>query len=702
MKKSIVVIKQQGIKDCGASCLLSIIKYYKGNVPLEKLREMTKTDRNGVSAYHLIECAKEIGFSARGLKCKNLDELKGRVKLPCIAHLIINKSYKHYVVIYEINYSKKKIVYMDPNKGICKTTFDEFEKIWSKIIIDIFPIKKIVVLNTKNNIVNLIKEIFYSHKKLAINILVLSFFVTLFSIAGSYYFKVIIDKINTQSINNFYLISILFVILFIFKSTSDYFRNQLLLFINTKIDFSLMCNTFKHIICLPYDYFKNKTTGEIVSRINDLNYVREMIGKVSLTVFVDIILVLFSSFILFSINSILFFISLIIFVLYLIVIIFFSPIFKKNILENQQKQAEVNSYLIESINGFESIKALGIENNISSNLNDKYSNYLLHTFKINKNYNIQALFKDLIGGIGSIIIMFVGYLLVLDNKMSVGDLITYNALLIYFLEPIKSTLELEPLIRYSSSSIKRVNELYEIEKENLMVDKKYVGSKIKGDIVINDLNYTINDKDFILKDINLKINAGEKVMIMGDSGSGKSSLMKLLLNYSKIDRNTILIDDKDINDYNKKELRKKITYVSQNEYLFTDSIYNNIVLNKDVNYNRFLDIATFTEIDNIVKNKNLGYDTLLEENGFNVSGGEKGRIILARALLNEFDMLLLDEALNEMDINMERRILKRMFKKYKDKTIIIVSHRLENIDLFDKVIRISSGLIQNITSKESC
>ncbi len=702
MKKNIVVIRQQGIKDCGASCLLSIIKHYKGNIPLEKLREMTKTDKNGVSAYHLIECAKEIGFNARGLKCENLHELKDRIKLPCIAHLIINKSYKHYVVIYEINYNRKKITYMDPNKGICKISFEEFNRIWSKIIIDIFPIKKIVVLNTKNNIVNLIKEIFYSHKSIALNILVLSLFVTLFSIAGSYYFKVIIDNINTLSINNFYLISILFVLLFVFKSTSDYFRNQLLLFINTKIDFSLMCNTFKHIICLPYDYFKNKTTGEIVSRINDLNYVREMISKVSLTVFVDVILVIFASFILFSINSLLFFISLIIFGLYLIIIMIFSPIFKKNILENQQKQAEVNSYLIESINGFESIKALGIENNISSKLNDKYSNYLLHTFKINKNYNIQTLFKDLIGGVGSIIIMFVGYLLVLDNKMSIGDLITYNALLIYFLEPIKSTLELESLIRYSFSSIKRVNELYEIEKENLLIDKKYVGSKIKGDIVINNLNYTINDKDFILKDINLKINAGEKVMLIGDSGSGKSSLMKLLLNYSKLNRDTILIDNKDINDYNKKELRKRVTYISQNEYLFTDSIYNNIVLNKDVNYNNFLDIATFTEIDSIVKNKSLGYDTLLEENGFNISGGEKGRIILARALLNEFDMLLLDEALNEMDINMERRILKRMFAKYKNKTMIIVSHRFENIDLFDKVVKISSGSIQNITSKEYC
>lgn len=700
MKKKFIIVKQNGIKDCGVACLLSIIRYYEGNIPLEKLREMTKTNRNGTSAYHLIECAKKIGFNARGLKCENLFSLENKISIPCIAHLIINKSYKHYVVIYEINYKRKKVTYMDPNDGIHKVSFDEFDKIWSKIIIDIYPIKKIINLNTKNVIKPLIKNTFLYNKKVSINIILLSMFVTIFSIGGSYYFKIIIDNFNNMSLNNFYLISIIFVFVFLFKSISDYFRNQLLLYINSKIDFSLISNTFKHIICLPYDYFKTKTTGEIISRINDLNYVREMISKVALTVFVDIALIIFSVFVLFSINQILFLVSLIILGLYLLIIIFFSPIFKRGILKNQQKQSNVNSYLIESINGFESIKALNIENKISDNLNNKYIDYLIHAFKFNKNYNIQTLFKDLVGGLGFLSIMFIGYLLVLNGKMSIGSLITYNSLLIYFLDPIKNALELEPLIRYSSSSLKRINELFEIQKENLFIDKKYTGSKIKGNIIINNLNYSFNDKDYILKDLNLNISSGEKVMIIGESGSGKSSLMKLLLNYSKVKPNKILIDNKDINDYNKKELRNNIAYISQNETLFTDSIYNNITLNKDINYDEFLRIAKFAEVDAIIKDKQLGYDTLLEENGFNISGGEKGRIVLARALINSFNLLILDEALSEVDVNMERRILKRLFNEYKNKTIIIVSHRLENMDLFDKVVSMSSGKINSIKIKE--
>ena len=691
MKKKIVVVRQEEIKDCGAASLLSIIKYYGGNISLQKLREMTKTTKNGSTAFHLIECAKQLGFSSKGIECSSINDLKSKIDTPFIAHLIINKSYKHYVVVYNLDFKKNIITIMDPNIGIKKLSFDEFEKSWSKIIITFIPIKKIINLKTSNTIKKLIKNFICSNKKLVVNLFLLSLFTTIFSIIGSYYFKILIDNFVINSLNNFYIISFIFLIITILKIISDFFRNQILIYINEKIDFELMISSFKHIICLPYDYFKSKTTGEILSRINDLNYIKEMISKVSLTLFVDIVLVLGSSIILFSINNTLFLISTIIFILYFITVIFFSPIFKNLILDNQQNQAKVNSFLVESLNNYESIKSMGNENKIINSLENKYSKFITKVLKMNKTSNIQILIKDLIGGIGLIIILFVGYLLVIDNKMTFGDLITYNSLLIYFLEPIKSILELEPLVRYSISSLKRINELFEIEEEFLGIDKKYTGNKIKGNILINNLSYSLNDKDYILSKINFKVNKGEKVLLIGKSGSGKSTLVKLLLNYSKVKRNQILIDNKDINDYNTKELRNNITYVSQNETLFTDSIYENIVQANKVDYEKFLEICNFTEVDQIIKNKPLGYDTLLEENGFNISGGEKNRIILSRALTNDFSILILDEALNELDINMERRILKRLFKKYKDKTMIIISHRLENMDLFDKVVKMKNG-----------
>lgn len=703
MKKKIPIVKQEGIKDCGTACLLSIIRYYGGNISMERLRELTKTSKIGTTAYHLTVASEKLGFVSKGVKCKSINDLKDKIDIPFIAHLVINHSYKHYVVIYDLNYKKKIVTIMDPNSGIKKLSFDDFNKMWSKIIITFYPIKKIPTYKTENTVKKLIKFLICNNKKAFFQIVYLSLFITFFNIINSYYFKIIIDDIVVNSKNAFYLISLLFIIFVILKTLSEFFRSQLILYSNQKIDYQLFTKTFNHVMNLPYDYFKNKTTGEILSRISDLNYIKEAISKIIVTIFVDLLLIIFSSFILLKINKDLFLITLIIFILYLFIALIFSPIYKKLITLSQEKNAQINSSLIESINGFETIKSMNLQNRTINKIENQYIDNLYLERKVNKSHNIQQFLKDLVGGIGTLLILFIGYLKVIDGDISIGDLITYNSLLIYFLTPIKNILELEPLIRYALTSIKRVNELYEIDMENLEIYHKYTGNKIKGNITIKDFSYSINDKDLILSNINLNINKGDKIMIIGNSGCGKSTLLKSLLKYSKIERNKIFIDDKDINDYNIKELRENITYVSQNETLFTDSIYNNIILNKDIDYNEFLNKSRLTEVDKICNKKYLGYDTLLEENGFNISGGERNRIILCRALVESSNIILLDEALNEIDVNMERRILKRIFKKMKDKTIIVVSHRLENMDLYDRVVSMENGSIKNILErKDEC
>jgi len=703
MKKKIPIIKQEGVKDCGASCLLSIIRYYGGDISLEKLRELTKTTKIGTTAYHITLASEKLGFVSKGIKCKSLNDLNNKIDVPFIAHLVINKSYKHYIVVYDLNYKKKIVTIMDPNSGVKKISFDEFNKMWSKVVITFYPIKKIPIYKTNNNIKNIVKFLVCNNKVVFIEIILLSLFITLFNIINSYYFKIIIDDIIVSSLNNFYLVSFVFIILILLKSLSEYFRNQLILYSNQKIDYHLFTKTFTHVMNLPYDYFKNKTTGEILSRISDLNYIKEAISKIIVTIFVDLLLIIISSTILLGINKDLFLITIIIFILYLIVALIFSPIYKNLINISQEKNAQINSKLIEAINGFETIKSMNLQNRTINKIENQYMDNLYIEHKVNKNHNIEQFLKDLVGGLGLFVILFIGYLKVLNGVLSIGDLITYNSLLIYFLTPIKNILELEPLIRYALSSFRRVNELYEIDMEKLEIDHKYTGNKITGDITIKDFSYSINDRDIILNNINLNINRGSKIMIIGNSGCGKSTLLKSLLKYFEIERNKIFIDNKDINDYSTQELRENITYVSQNETLFTDSIFNNIILNKDIHYDKFLKMSRLTEVDKICNNKYLGYDTLLEENGFNISGGEKNRIILCRALINSSNVILLDEALNEIDVNMERRILKRIFKRMKDKTIIVVSHRLENMDLFDKVVNMENGIIKNILErKDEC
>ena len=188
---------------------------------------------------------------------------------------------------------------------------------------------------------------------------------------------------------------------------------------------------------------------------------------------------------------------------------------------------------------------------------------------------------------------------------------------------------------------------------------------------------------------------------MGKSGSGKSTLLKLLYSYYKVGRGTIMINDIDINDYALSDIRDNIGYISQNETLYTDTVKNNVILDRDCSYDDFLKVCKRTYVDEIVSSSPLGFDTFLEENGINISGGQRQRIVLARMLLKKWQILLIDEGLSQLDVNLERKVLKNLFRDYNDKTIIVVSHRNDNIDLYDKVVYLKDGIVTETEKRSS-
>ena len=391
--------------------------------------------------------------------------------------------------------------------------------------------------------------------------------------------------------------------------------------------------------------------------------------------------------VLYIINSTLFMIGLIILVLYFIIIILFRGAFNDYINKIKIKRSESTSYMIEAISGFETVKGTNLEEDVKNKFEKKHVRFLRDVFKYQNLYFIVDYLKELINNIGFIIITLIGCLLVVEDKLSLGTLFTFTSLLIYFLEPIKNIINLDNVIKEAKYSLRRVLEIITYEdKENGIVE-----SFNNGDIKINNLDFSFNDRDYILKNINLNIKKNSKVMIVGKSGSGKSTLLKLVMKYYKIDNNKILINNIDINNYTKSTIDNNILYLSQNEILFSDTLYNNLIFD-DSDRSKLLDISKMCYVDEII-DSNLGFNMLIEENGFNLSGGEKQRIMLARALLKNFEILIIDEGLNQVDINLERKILKNIFKYFKNKTIIVISHRLDNLDLFDNLIEIEKGVV---------
>ena len=678
MLKKYPFIKQEGFKDCGCASMLMIIKYYKGNISIERLRDLTHTNKSGTSAYNIIRAFQELGFYSKGVKC-GVDDLKSIV-FPCISHVVID-NIKHYVVIYEINFLKEYIVIADPARGIRKLSFNDFISIWSGVLIVMYPVRNVPIYKSIS-ISSFISKNIVNNKNNLIILFFLSLFSILLKLVSSFYFKFIIEGIDISR-NYLRIICIIFLLLSLTKLVINYLRSKFLIIINSRLDFSLVLDAFKRIISLPYRYYHNRSTGEIVSKINDLSVSRDFISKVCVLLFIDFPLIIISIIFLIKINFRLFLITLIPFVLYLLLTIIYSRVFDYYISKVKNYKERVNSYMYESINGFETVKGLNIESRVIDRFNNIYISFLNGMFKLNNHVNNQAFMKDLINEIGNIFILFIGSLLVYEHKFSIGYLITYSSMMVYFLEPIRNIIDMDFNVKESKESITRVLSLYENYSDKGIVNFK------DGNICFKNLSFTFDNRKDILKGVNVSINKGEKVMIYGTSGSGKSTLLKLLMGYYSVDRGMIFIDNIDINDYKIKSLRKNITYVSQNEILFNDTLINNLKV-KCRDNDRILSMTRLLEFNEILDN-DLGLNMMVEENGFNLSGGQRQRIVLARALLGQAQIILIDEGLSQVDVSLERKIIINIFNEFKDKTFIIISHRMENLDLFDKFVKVENG-----------
>ena len=663
-----------------------IIKYYKGYISLDHLKEMLNVNKNGTTAFDIVSVARNIGFNAGCFKLDFSEFKNNHIICPFIANVIIDNKYKHFIVVNEINYQKEYLIVSDPSKGIIKMKFDEFMKIYTGYLIMMYPNKTIPILdNEKINIFDFIK-IITNNVGIIKNIIILSLFITFFSIMSSFYIEYLINGLdNTNSYDNILFIFIVFLVIYVLKNISELFRSNLLVLINQKIDLVLTFSIYYNILSLPYHYYRNKTTGDIISRINDLDNIKDTISKIMILLIVDMPLTLVSLIFLLMINSKLFLIALMILILYLVITFIFKGIIEKHILNIQKNRSDVTSLMVESISGFETVKGLKIKKYVFNIFKKKYLTFLDDNYKFQNVYLILNFIKNIINDIGFVLITFVGTTLVLKNEMTIGNLLTFNALIIYFLDPIKNIISFDVNISQTKCSLKRINELNIRNKEEEIID-----NKLNGEIVFSNLTYSYGFNDPILKNINLKINQGEKVLFLGPSGAGKSTLLKLLVKYYKVDNNKIFIDGKDINECKN---FSRIKYINQTENLFTDTLYNNLLLGSKKSADEINKVIDVCKLKTIIEKDNLGIHQLIEENGFNLSGGEKQRIVLARTLLTNFDILIIDEGLSQVDICLERKILNELMTQYSDKTIIVISHRTNNKELYQKIITLNNGVL---------
>ena len=688
-------VQQEGAKDCGVCSLLMILKFYGGSVSKEYLRELSKTTKKGVNASNLKKAAEQCGLEMIGVK-GNVTDLTPS-DLPCIAHVVIDSSYSHFLVIYQKNDRSQQLLIADPATGIKRISYSEFEKISSKVFLLCTPKRKLDIIENEKKLKRKILEFILQNKKVIIIVCLFSIMLTSLNILTSFQLELLLDYFIPYSahLNLQYLI-IFFTLVIVGKVILEYYRNLLFNYLDHTLSKEMITDIYHHILSLPHLYYKNRTTGEIISRIQDIETVKATFSKIAIYFLIDMLLVVLSLSVLLILNLRLTIIVLIIFILSFSCIQFFKKILAEYIKKGKEYASEVNSYLTETILGIETAKELHIEERIISIFNQHYDHYNKVSYKYNTFYNYQLLFKNIIEEYGTFLVLIVGSVFVQQGFISLGTLLTYQTIMGYFLSPIQNMSELIIEYRQMKVALERLDELYDVIPEDL---EKGLIKEIESidQINLENIHYTYNGKEEVLKNINLTLKKGERVLIYGLSGSGKSTLARLLTGILSFDQGKIKINGIELTNYSLDCLRNSICYVSQSEQLFTASIYTNICLtdNEEIetSSSRFLKVCQLCKVDEIVAKSPLSYQLPLEENGFNISGGERQRIILARALLKNAKCYILDESMNEIDIHREREILKALFQEYPNKIFIMISHRYHNSDLFSQKYQLINGEI---------
>ena len=631
---------------------------------MTKLNEMMRTNHKGTDAYHLVLALQELGFKAEGRKFKNF-----YFPLPVIAHVIINDSYKHYVVIYEVDFRRRRLLIGDPSFGLRRLSFDEFKKMWTGVIITIKPVRKLIK-EEEPKVIPFVLKLVRPNVKSLILIGGLSFVVSVLAVVTSFFLQVLINYLN-KDFDGLFDVCGIFLVVFLAYAFLKFFRNSRLIKLNREIDSRLSIDTFKKIVHLPYRFFRQRTTGEITSYFNDLFWIREFIMDVSIAIFTNLPIMIMIFLVMAYLNFGALLIVLFICLLYFLDFVYY---FRKNEIKVDQalyEKAFVNSYMTERIGGFESVKNLDMEGMVISKFRKVYEKYLSTVKDVDITYNKQSLDKEIVHYFG-LFFLIIYIFLEISKGMVFSEGVTLFILAIYFLDNFRNILGFDLEVKEVTSAVKHVSELLNYNKQ------KKIRKQIRGDIRFTNVSYSFDDEKKVLDGISLVIKQGEKVMVTGKSGSGKSTLFKILKGFYNDYQGKIFIGNKDI-----RRLKVSgINYICQKETIFTGTLKDNLEL-----------LGKYDQRDICeIKDIGLEYDDLLEENGFNLSGGQRQRIILARAL-NNFNILIIDEGLSEVDVNMERRIIKGLLERYKNKTIIYVSHRRDNLDLFDRLVEINDGKI---------
>lgn len=684
---------QVDTRDCGVASLAMVFGFYGSYYSLATLRELAKTTQEGTTAFGLVKVAEGEGFDTRAIRA-DMTLFDEDIIYPFIAHVVKNGNLMHYYVVTGCDKKSIHIADPDPSVKMKKMPREQFKEEWTGVSIFIAPTPSYKVHKEKKDSLLSFVPILARQKGLILNIVIATLIVTIINVIGSYYLQSIIDTyIPEQVKNTLSIVSVGLVIGYILQQLISYSQEYLLLVLGQRLSIDVILSYIKHVFHLPMSFFATRRTGEIVSRFTDANSIIDALASTILSVFLDVSIIIIVSIVLFSQNINLFFISLLALPIYTVIILSFMKPFERMNQETMESNAILSSSIIEDINGIETIKSLTSERQRYQKIDKEFVDYLKKSFTYGRAESVQKILKKLAQLLLNVTVLWMGANLVMDNKMTIGQLITYNSLLVYFTNPLENIINLQTKLQTAKVANNRLNEVYLVKSE--FEEKKTVHdlSHFKGDLTLNNVSYKYGYGRDVISDINLTLKAGSKVSFVGISGSGKTTLAKMFVNFFSPSKGDILLDDVNLEDINKESLRSYINYLPQQPYVFNGTILDNLLLGakEGTTQEDIIRAVQIAEIKSDIESMPLNYQTELTSDGTGISGGQRQRIALARALLTDSQILILDEATSSLDVLTEKKIIDNLMEL--DKTLIFIAHRLTISERTEHVIVLDKGKI---------
>ncbi len=703
-------IYQYDSSDCGAACLAMICKFYGLKISVTQMREMIGTDKNGTSGFGMVEGCKKLNLNVNAVKMVN-KLFKNNIPLPCIAQ-IQTKYGDHYVVV--CKKKGNKLIVADPRLGKIKQKQEDFAKEWTGVLFLIkpngkfkpqscFKMEAIINFLKENHTQKIIKnqnnkKINWEDlhiKKYLFYLMFLSLIGILLGVASSFYYKILIDNVlPNKSYTLLKNITLLFIFIGSLELIISAIRSYLFSVFSKKIDAKIMLKYYNHVLKLPINFFKTRELGEVLTNFSSAYQIKDSITQLLVNGCINIILIIGCSITLCTISFKLYMVSFSALLIYCIIIFLFQNRLKKLLKDQIEHNADLDTILIETISEITTIKASAVDQYFTKKFKKAFLKYLEKSDSLDRTSILEGALANFVSTIGEILVLCFGVYAIMANKFSIGMFLTFNSLLTFFWNAAQELIELQTTVQITWVNICRIFEVLSLptETEERPSQKEHIS--LITPIELINVNFRYGSRRSILNNLNMHIEAGAKIAIVGENGMGKSTIAKLLLNFYKPQAGKILFGNNLIDELNLTYLRSKIAYLTQDAVLFKGTLEENLKQkNPKIVEQEFTEICKACGIDKLVSLLPGGYQFKINDYGANFSGGQKQLIAFTRAIINNPHIIILDEATSNMDSATERRVLELLFNKFKQSTLIIISHKLSLASLCEKVFVLKDGNI---------